>query len=632
MRDRDLVKLVHADDSSDDESSSAVREYSLAAHFDDDATINWSKFNFLLGVRCLYQENVSDIYYLQKTELGKSTWPADKLKAWVSASVTMLVENMLYNSVYTVESDALFELFKARHTDVINTAIEKLLENPRALAKQLRSPKKISEVIKKNLRPLRSKLGEFIAGITEAEVAAAGAQPLSFKNISDVAEFRGIIMQQALQFLRTNNLLRADGRVALKPQRLSNVARLRTVNLNLWQKKCFELAQQHDNANTNLELIISNNVQTIVKLWLREAFADLQQSGVVATQDPAVFLIPVNFDFSQGPLAPLFAARPANFNNLFAKAALLRENLTAKLAEDFSVLSAEIFTDLYRKQGMKMQRAAFKPEFKLEGIVGWLASVRLAIRLKRRAQRSAVEAGDGERVHEKHAAVTWYLVADDRQRNYTVSEQQTLTSFANQSDMLPDLGSYKAIAKELQVIIKKFNDAHPSFKISEKIIAPAIFGILKNNKFTRLKRGDGVIFDLAASDDFSAVALKRFITALSCLLFVTEVQRHPAALVMHVLMLDLIKGGKMTFAEAFEGAMPMAMEGAVAVARDIQANHRAASFHPYSYPGSPKTNPEFVSKESALVDKWLGVFAVNATADREKMTAVCERVQEFCAG
>lgn len=629
MRDKVLVGF-HADDSSDDESSSHISRYALSAEVDG-GPVNWSRFNFLLGVHCLYQQNVSDVYYPQKTALGDSTWPADKLKAWLTDAVAALAKNILYHGSYQVESEKLFRSFQTHHSAEMNSVVRDLFKNPRALAWQLRDRELSSVAIHTSLTPLRARLAEFVAGITEADVAAAGAQPLRFSDISYVAEFRSLIMQEVSRFLRSAGLMRENGNVALKADRLRNVARLERAILNGWQAECFKIVKRWDHANTNLQSKLDNHRSEIVEAWLRVAFTDLQPRGVVATDNPAVFLIPVGFDFSQGPFSSLFAAKPANFTNVFAKAALLRASFNARLAEDFERSAVEIFQRVYRKQGLKLQRPAFKLEFQLKGVVSWLASLRLAIRLKRRVQRSALEAGDGEHVHAKHTAVTWHLLRGDPTRDYAVLEQQSLTSLASQADLLPDLGSYATIAKQLKSVLQNFNQAHSAFTLTDRNVASIIMCLLQKNRFLGFRKNE-LRLDLASSDDFSSIALKKFIAALTCLLFVIEVQRHPAALVMHVLMLDLIKDGKMTFEGAFTEEMPMAMEGAVAVARHIQAEHRDASFHPYSYPGASKRSLELGAKESALVGKWLGVFAVKATNDREKMTAVYERVQAFCAG
>lgn len=630
MRDK-VVVGVHADDSSDDESSSQVSSYALGAQFvNDEDGLKWSRFNFLLGVRCLYAANTSQTYYRQKTELGVATWPEAKLKAWIKAAVMAIIDAMLYHSAYPRESKKLVDNFVANHANKIAEAEKALAENPRTLAKQLRNDRKLIAAIQENLEPLRQKLKEFVTGIQEVDVTAPGSQPLSFDDIRDVEEFHRVIMQQASQFLLSEGLMRADGRVALAKYRSRHLVRLETrTDLKLWQKKCVFLAKPFANANINLRDKLSNHSSEIITAWLRDAFVSIQPRGVAATANPEVFLIPVGFDFSQEPFADLFAEKPLIFTRLFAKAGIFQTSSNQKLGRNFASLSAEIFHSSYQQQGLKLQRPAFKSEFKLEGVVSWLASLRLAIRLKRRAQRSALEIGDGERVHEKHTAVTWHLLCDDPNRDYAVVEQQTLTSLASQADLLPDLGSYKAISEDLAKHLAAFNRAHSNFKLVDKNLAIFIIRLLQTNKFAVFTRGPRRL-DLASCDDFSAIALKKFIVALTCLLFVIEVQRHPAALVMHILMLDLIKDGKMTFAEAFEGEMPMAMEGAVAVARHIQVEHRDASFHPYSYPGAPKSSAEFAAKESALVGKWLGVFAPNVTNNREKMTAVCERVQGFC--
>lgn len=624
---RDIVVGIHADDSSDDEN--LTLNYRLSEHFKPEGEINWSKFNFLLGVLCLYQQQVSASYHPQKKALGLSTLRENQIQIWIEASVLALIKEILNNPAYTAESATIFEGFKLNYANQIRACIEALSEIPETLVRQLRSPKQLLELLETKLTDLKRCLSEFVSALREADITVANAQPLSFKNIADVGVFSDFIRQEASQFLYANNLMRAGGKMALVGTRRRILAQLRNTNLNLWQRKCFDLADNEDNANKILQNILDNNASTIITLWLREAFNSLLARGVTATADPEAFLIPAGFDFSNGPLASLFALRPQVFTNLFAKADELRASAQTKLSEKFANLAAEAFFTEYKNQKIKMRRALAHTNFVPQGILGLLASLRLLKRLDHRRHRNAIDDGKNGLIIEQNTAVNLHLIAEDPENRYAVLMHQKLTKLGSQTDLLPDLGSYKSVAEDLQAQQQDFNREYPAFILTDSHLAELVIYVLRENKFPIINRGDQSL-DLNTSEEFYAIQLKKFITALACLLFVVEVRRHPAALVMHILMLDLIQSGQLSFKEALAEKMPMAMEAAVGVARDIHDKFRRDSVHLYRYPGASKANPVFNVKESALVAGWLSVFAVNRVSNQEKMSAVVERVQQFC--
>ena len=114
--------------------------------------------------------------------------------------------------------------------------------------------------------------------------------------------------------------------------------------------------------------------------------------------------------------------------------------------------------------------------------------------------------------------------------------------------------------------------------------------------------------------------------SLHYLLFGTEVIRNPSALIHNMMMLDLIKCGKLTWKKAFEDHdMPMSIQDAIVASR-IKNSEYSEKYMPHKYLYEHKTYTEYavtwtspqrwhnlnyptaemlLSKEKELTKQWL---------------------------
>lgn len=617
------IDVRDADDSSDDESSRLVTEHVLP-----DVDEDWSEFTYALGVQTLYAPEVSAQYYVkQKPKLGRSYFKdANEVEKWVKAAVTAAIKSLLNNSHNQVAANKLTKLFFDTHQEKVNCVVEQLLLLPDELAKQSRETKTLRPPLQKLILGLQKQLKLFLASLTDADFETLADRHFSIRELaaSDYSQARFLI-DEAVQFCIDNGLMRDATKLALAKDRQKALRDLDQSGLALWQKHCVKLVRQNDNANVDFPAVLGANLENIFAEWLKDVCKD----APLRARDADVHFV----DFTNLPDALM---QFKSFANRFANLQFIGAKVRDK--GQLEKLFAQQFPRCFREQKIQMRRATLKSghRFSFESATDYLASIRLAMRDKRRRLRQLQAEADGREIRPKVTNAVWQLCADDSDDESAVSEQQKLTNCGSQVDFLPEASSYENVAAQLGTLITQFNDAHPNNKISEVYIAMWILALVQKQKFIVIKKGDQRV-DLNAFDGQVTKSLRQLIINLTCLLFVTEVQRHPAALVMHLCALDLIRKQQLTFAAALSGAdcLPMALKDAVQAARSVQDSFGRTSFHAYRYAGDKVAAQElrdlFEQNESRLIKKWLTIFAPGAKKTSAQQIALEKRVQSFFA-
>lgn len=104
-----------------------------------------------------------------------------------------------------------------------------------------------------------------------------------------------------------------------------------------------------------------------------------------------------------------------------------------------------------------------------------------------------------------------------------------------------------------------------------------------------------------------SVKFDNFLTRLTFMLFVTEVERNPAALIHNIMALDLMENNFITsWNEIFE-ILPMCLKGAVQMARHIQYTSQRKFLFPYKYDLCKdfEKSDKLIDREFSLFKQWL---------------------------
>ncbi len=194
----------------------------------------------------------------------------------------------------------------------------------------------------------------------------------------------------------------------------------------------------------------------------------------------------------------------------------------------------------------------------------------------------------------------WSMSDDNK---VSVLETQTILKKSfGRKDIVADLSNYTKIYENIKQIQLQF----PLLKLSDRKLALGIRHIFKNQPIT------------FCDDAFIDTEIKIKLHAITYLLFGCEAARNPAMIVINQMLIDLIINKyDWNFQKAFVveekaiNCMPMAPEGAVAIARSLEADYRPHMPYTYFYRGvieDKKSNiskSDLVSLEATIVNDWL---------------------------
>ncbi len=169
-------------------------------------------------------------------------------------------------------------------------------------------------------------------------------------------------------------------------------------------------------------------------------------------------------------------------------------------------------------------------------------------------------------------------------------------------DKVLNLGSYESIGSKMEGV----GNYLAKSKISNFEIVEWVRGILQGKGLKSTKT-----FLKLKIPEQERRAIEEIIASLTYLLFGLEVARNPASLLINCMILELVQADKLSWKEAFNDQMPMAMDGAVPAARGMNKNCDTTSKHLYDKAvnsvaslGSAKFL-KLLELESKIFGKWL---------------------------
>lgn len=216
-----------------------------------------------------------------------------------------------------------------------------------------------------------------------------------------------------------------------------------------------------------------------------------------------------------------------------------------------------------------------------------------------------------------------------------VLETQTVLKSLGRKDQVEDVSSYEGIYEDINQIKQYF--VNRNIPVTDVTIAQWLREIFQ-----------GAIPRIG--NQFEQDEFLNKLQAIAYLLFGCEPVRNPAAHVTNQMLLDLIIANKdWSFEEALTGKkngvavddklvkrMPMAPEGAVAVARALVADYREFMPYPYTYPGiednrgNKFSKSELMKYEARIVRDWLDLTGFNhdKAVKKELAANVMEHVEK----
>lgn len=237
----------------------------------------------------------------------------------------------------------------------------------------------------------------------------------------------------------------------------------------------------------------------------------------------------------------------------------------------------------------------------------FLANLRLANRSQKRLALNL----KGALFNTDTVSRTWQL-SSPKTRDTQVLETQQITSTFGRRDIIENLGSYEKVYNAINQLKKYFEDSEEN--VSDVTIAKWLREIYQ-----------GKTPDINSLQSDHAVIIQKLQT-ITYLLFGCEATRNPAMHVINQMLLDLIiHDENWSFEEAFTGKhdgksvnrdprrMPMAPEGAVAVARGLESDYRKFMPYPYFYYGVEESEGkdnklsknELIKFEGQVVRDWV---------------------------
>jgi hypothetical protein len=217
-----------------------------------------------------------------------------------------------------------------------------------------------------------------------------------------------------------------------------------------------------------------------------------------------------------------------------------------------------------------------------------LAMNRLIYRSDMRQIRNLQDLQD--KIHTQDTITRLFTLDQNSKKSH--SSTFTLYISGKRNEKVIALGTYEKISQHIDKYTTKY-------KLDDSSIAMMIVNIINGKKL-----------DLSENIGVAKEYVKDFITNLTYLLFVTEVGRNPASLLIHRMALDLVISEKCTLAEVFK-LIPMSMVGAVSFSRWQHHNYKTVASYKYDQDNGNDDNDkgnqvsEFIKMETDILKKWL---------------------------
>lgn len=229
----------------------------------------------------------------------------------------------------------------------------------------------------------------------------------------------------------------------------------------------------------------------------------------------------------------------------------------------------------------------------------FLANLRLLNRSQKRNRLNLQHAA----FNDDTATRVWRLAQPALPEADVIETQKILNASFGRKDIVEGIGNYEKVYDAIKQL-KAYFRAKDS-DVSDKDLALWMRSIFKGK------------FPALALPKIDNITILHKLQAITYLLFGCETTRNPGMAILNHMLLDLIiDHPKWTFKEAFTGKkrrMPMAPEGAVAVARAVEDTYRAHMPYPYFYPGVvDKSDNKFcmsdlIAFEATIVRAWVSI-------------------------
>lgn len=602
------------------------------------AKIDPNGYSFLahaIGVQQLYSKRVNNAYYLLKEKLPTSKYLADDetLTKWIEES---LIEALwaLFKSIKKQEqaSRKIYTNFIREESSFIEKIVEKIKNDKRTLFKQINSEAPLKKIEKLILK-VQAKLENYVSDYKEDILL----KDPPFFAIDDFSETIDTMIKA---WLEKNKLLKANEKFSNKDERKA----IKIDSKDKIGKIIYEEAKKTTGTTTFNSF--TKPRPEILDLFCEKEIKKGADSLIEKSGKHYLFKSTATREkISQSDFKKIFDADDKELTNKYLpyNDEKLKKEILEKIKKDGTSLN--FITALKNKKTkIKLERGLLLQQytFRSDSIIGFYANIRLVMRLQKRRIRQGID--DGSLDAEEVFQAAWEfgnipLLALEEQK----------ISVSSRSDLVINAGTYSEISESLQ-----------KYKDHKNAIATWIKNLLflDNDKLNSEMKTEKV-------DKQDIIPLKKLIINLSYLLLGCEVQRNPASLVTHHMMLELIEESQLTWEEALAnpeykescsgGDMPMSMgkyktngkhddekivgvkSEAVQCARVLQKHYGLFAIKKWEYKGDLANEKagtrdydhitELLKREKNIVATWLEFKKLNKKNDSEKIAAIIEMVK-----
>lgn len=666
----DVIRRLQFEDNGDDSSDEEeieenMEDYDIRTKYDEfsHSTVpayikeidpkSYSFLSYILGVRLLYASEVNTFYYQKKRNLGKITLNCEpeKIDQWLSITLQETINKVLHLPLQINLTGRLAFKFLKDYSGEVQQLVVSSHTHLRILLRQslknLASPE-----LEEYLAPLKEMLLE-----TTADLQLEQYDPPPFFKLND---FHLSTRNFIENFYTQCGLLRANGRFACS----NNWPRVRANN-NLEKimiKGAVEYSGRQDITFVKVELIkavfgkllaleMKRGDQSIIE------YVENQYRCKHNINENTLRNSTISFLFDDTLLVRYL---PYTDGRLKQE---LHHNITSDLQETF----VDNLTKQKKSLAINLKRTTLPPQFTFvsENILEFQANLRLAMRVQRRRIFQAREDEEQMTISGEVFQAAWQFGL----QKYLALENQEITSKGARNDLVINLETYARINEDLNNQRQKINKSLEKLKITsldDSIIACWIRDILTTSTPKHCSfSATGEVLKFSKIPSKYQGAFLKLLLNLTYLLFGCEVQRNPASLICHQMMLDLIRSTNkdyhLSWTKALSdreneknfggGAMPMSM-GAykknddkkasahpVPSARVLQKHYGLFAVHAWRYDGEQasesitnkehNTTRELIARERNLVERWLADKGLADKPIDEQIDAVEQQVSKW---
>lgn len=623
------------------------------------------------GVELLYSEKVNARHYAQKAEiLGPTILPSEeKMQEWLATTISKSIAEVLYVPSQNTATKALTKAFLEENATVIQQTTQALLQQQRSLLRQ-RHHQTPLPALNEALSPLKQSLQAFINVIpARKDLVFATMNTLSARKLAQDPKIRAALsdQQRAITFLDNHGLLSpADKSKTLTSNQKSKPNMKKRVDeLKVNRRLSFEEAILLDVVNDGISGYVSSKLSAHQAKLAEAACVDFIQAELGRRQHSVLFEtraahtndpVTKEYEFTttpnlqNSPLRTLQAVSPEAFAQFLPYSAdRLREEIAMQMGE-FSGIFVSRLAASRKELGVTLERTILPEQhsFRSNNATEFLANIRLSNRSQIRHIRQAQEE-EGNTIQGETVSRGWQFAGVP----HMALETQEITTNGARTDLVVNLGNYKAVSDEIRGVVHTANSELEK-KFTGKSIARWVRQIINGEMGSRFTYTNGDEIPLSPAH---RKQLQKLCVNLASLILGTESARNPASLITQQMMLDLIISGDLSWETALAdeakkqayggGAMPMSMgtyEGGikkegdspsklkaepVPCARKLQEEYGPYLVHPYRYPGESQSNSskteELRKREFEIVKKWADKFAPKANTLAETITKIREK-------